>query len=370
MPVDGVTRGPVARTRRCVGLFAAGVLLPLPVVAGCSSGGDEDAAAAPAAHDVASAARADLSGRGTLRWALDAAPATLNAYHADADAGTDRVAGAVLPLLFTLDQQGRPQRNPDYLESAEVIDREPRQVVGYRLNPKAVWSNGRALGVADFRAQWRALRGKDAAYRAARNTGYERIERIAPGEEPGEIEVTFRRPYADWRALFAPLYPKEAMASPSAFNERSKPQLPLTAGPFVFSGGKSPAVAGPTAGSTGERSGHGERREGRPGEPEADSAEKPEKQAADSEGANSEGAEKSDGSDNSERSDGSEKAKGKGKDKSKRKGAVRTSITLVRNPRWWGESARLDQLVFKPVPRAERAAALIAGRLDVAEVDA
>ncbi|MFT2019096.1 ABC transporter substrate-binding protein [Streptomyces sp. 796.1] len=380
MPVDGVTRGPVARTRRCVALFAAGVLLPLPVVAGCSSGGDEDAAAAPAAHDVASAARADLSGRGTLRWALDAAPATLNAYRADADAGTDRVAGAVLPLLFTLDQQGRPQRNPDYLESAEVIDREPRQVVGYRLNPKAVWSNGRALGVADFRAQWRALRGKDAAYRAARNAGYERIERIAPGEEPGEIEVTFRRPYADWRALFAPLYPKEAMATPSAFNEGSRRQLPLTAGPFTFSDGNSPAAAGRTAGSAGERVGHGEQRDERPEEPDEpaeqqekqEKQEKPEKPAADSAGAGkSDDSEKSDEAGNAEDAAPAKAAgKGKGKGKAKRKGAARTPITLVRNPRWWGESARLDQLVFKPVPRAERAAALIAGRLDVAEVDA
>ncbi|WEV25609.1 ABC transporter family substrate-binding protein [Streptomyces sp. 71268] len=312
MPVDGVTRGPAARTRRCAALFAAGVLLPLPLLAGCSSEG-EDAAAAPVSHDVADAARAELSGRGTVRWAVDARPATLNAFHAKADAGTDRVAGAVLPMLFTLDARGRAVRNPDYLESAEVIDREPRQVVRYRLNPEAAWSDGRALGVADFRAQWRALRGRDRAYWTARNAGYERIERIAPGREPGEVEVTFRRPYADWRALFTPLYPKSVMGSPKAFNEDSGRQLPVSAGPFMPS------------------------RQG------ADRAER-------------------------DRPDG--RREGRGQDRHGRTADAEAPLTLVRDPRWWGDPARLDKLVLTPVPRAERAAALASGRLDVAEVDA
>ena len=88
------------------------------------------------------------------------------------------VAQAVLPAMFRLDGTGRPQRDADYLESARVVETEPKQVVVYRLNQQAVWSDGREIGAADFAAQWRALSGKDSAYWTARNAGYDRIESV------------------------------------------------------------------------------------------------------------------------------------------------------------------------------------------------
>lgn len=45
------------------------------------------------------------------------------------------------------------------------------------------------------------------------------------------------------------------------------------------------------------------------------------------------------------------------------------TVTLDRNPRWWGQSAKLDQIVLKAVPRADRVTALAAGKLDLAEID-
>ena len=42
--------------RRCAMLLAAGVLLPLPVLTGCSSG-DDDGPPSPAARDIAPASR-------------------------------------------------------------------------------------------------------------------------------------------------------------------------------------------------------------------------------------------------------------------------------------------------------------------------
>ncbi|MFC0599737.1 ABC transporter family substrate-binding protein [Streptomyces palmae] len=273
-------------TRRCAALLAAGVILPLPALAGCSSGHSTTRARPPAAaQDLAAVDRSRLRDGGTLRWALDARPATFNVFQSDADDGTQRIAGAVLPALFTLDSRGRPQANPDYLHSAQVVRRTPRQVVVYRLNPKATWSDGRRIGIADFTAQWQALRGTQRAYGSARNAGYDRIRGIEKGEREGEIKVTFTRPYADWPALFSPLYPKSVMGSPSAFNDRSRTELPATAGPFTL-------------------------------------------------GATTSG-----------------------------------SVTLARDPRWWGERARLDRLVFRVVPREQRAAALTAGAIDVSELD-
>ncbi|MFJ5705968.1 ABC transporter family substrate-binding protein [Streptomyces sp. NPDC093105] len=281
----GPSRSPRSRTLRSVATLTSAVLA-VTVLAGCSS--DEDADAAPAAaQDHAPTARALVDDGGTLRWAVDALPATFNAFQADADATTGRVAGAVLPALHTLDERGRPRLNPDYLESAEVVETEPRQVVLYKLNQQAVWSDGREIGAADFVAQWRALSGRDTAYWTARNAGYERIEKIEKGKNDLEVRVTFAKPYADWRSLFTPLYPKQVMGSPNSFNDGARTTLKATAGPFLLS--------------------------------------KVDRKTGD--------------------------------------------LTLARNPRWWGQPAKLDSLVLRAVPRAGREAALAAGKLDLAEID-
>lgn len=122
----GVPRGTAQKRKRLPALLTAGVLT-LPALAGCSSDGDETAAVAAVPQDVARAARAQIADGGKVTWAIDALPATLNAFQADADSATTRITGALLPTLFPLDDKGRPQLNPDYLESAKVTETEPRQ---------------------------------------------------------------------------------------------------------------------------------------------------------------------------------------------------------------------------------------------------
>ncbi|MFB7403114.1 ABC transporter substrate-binding protein [Streptomyces rubiginosohelvolus] len=280
----GVPRGTV-RKRRSLALLTTGVLT-IPVLAGCSSGGEETARGVP--QDIAPAARETVADGSTANWAVDALPATFNAFQADADSATTRITGALLPTLFPMDRTGQPKLNPDYLESAKVIEREPRQVVLYKLNQQAVWSDGREIGAPDFVAQWRALRGKDSAFWTARNSGYERIEKIERGADDLQVRVTFSKPYADWRSLFSPLYPKEITGSPDAFNDGARTALKTTAGPFVL------------------------------------------------------------------------------KSMSKSEGTV----TLARNPRWWGDKAKLDTLVFRAVAAKDRTQALSDGTVDIADIDA
>ncbi|MFD9411202.1 ABC transporter family substrate-binding protein [Streptomyces sp. NPDC059989] len=273
------------RRRRSLALLTSGVLA-LPLLTGCGAGEDEGGPVA-AGQDIATTARDQVADGGVLRWAVDSLPETLNTFQADADGTTNRIAGAVLPQLFVLDAKGRPVANPDYLEKAEVVEREPKQVVLYKLNQQAVWSDGREVGAADFVAQWRALNGKDSAYWTARNAGYERIEKIERGKTDLEVKITFAKPYADWRSLFTPLYPKQVMGTPDAFNEGARGALKVTAGPFGLG-------------------------------------------AIDKKGG---------------------------------------TAALTRNPRWWGQPAKLDTMVLTAVPRAERPAALAAGKLDLAEID-
>ncbi|WNF29371.1 ABC transporter family substrate-binding protein [Streptomyces sp. C11-1] len=286
----GVPRGTVRKRRslrqcRSLALLTTGVLT-IPVLAGCSSGTEETSRAVP--QDIAPAARDAVADGSTVNWAVDALPATFNAFQADADSATTRITGALLPTLFPMDASGQPKLNPDYLESAKIIEREPKQVVLYKLNQQAVWSDGREIGAPDFVAQWRALSGKDSAFWTARNAGYERVERIERGADDLQVRVTFSKPYADWRSLFSPLYPKEITGSPDAFNDGARTTLKNTAGPFVLRG------------------------------------------------------------------------------VSKSKGTV----TLARNPRWWGDRAKLDTLVFHAVATKDRTKALADGTVHVADIDA
>ncbi|NEB04448.1 ABC transporter family substrate-binding protein [Streptomyces sp. SID13726] len=269
---------------RSVAFLAAGALA-VPALAGCSSG--EKPSKPLAEQDIAPAPRHLVADGGTLRWAVDAVPETLNTFQSDADATTTTVAQAVLPSMYRLDADGQPQLDPDYLESAKVVETEPRQVVLYKLNQQAVWSDGREIGAADFAAQWRALSGKDSAYWTARNSGYERIERIERGANDLEVRVTFARPYADWRSLFSPLYPKDVMGTPDSFNDSARKKLKVTAGPFQL----------------------------------------------------------------------------------KKVDRKDDEVTLTRSTRWWGHPAKLDEIVLRAVPHDERAAALAAGKLDLAEID-
>ncbi|HEY9438739.1 MAG TPA: ABC transporter substrate-binding protein, partial [Streptomyces sp.] len=280
----GVPRGTV-RKRRSLALLTTGVLT-IPALAGCGSGGGDTVSVA-APQDIAPAARQSVSDGSTATWAIDAMPATLNAYQADADSATTRITGALLPSLFPMNAQGRPQLNPDYLESAKVIDEEPRQVVLYKLNQQAVWSNGREIGAPDFVAQWRALSGKDSAFWTARNAGYDRIEKIERGADDLQVRVTFSKPYGEWRSLFSPLYPKEVTGSPDTFNDGARTTLTNTAGPFRLRSVR-----------------------------------------------------KEDG-----------------------------TLTLDRNPRWWGDEAKLESLVFRAVKPADRAGALTKGTVDIADID-
>lgn len=229
-PFGRPTRRPTG-ARRAVALTVVGLLLP-PLLAGCGGDGDEPTVVDDAAQSLATAERAGLREGGRATWAVDALPATLNAYHFEADEVTERIAAASLPMLHTLDARGRPELNRDYLRSAEVVATEPRQRVVYTLNPDAVWSDGERLDVEDFVAQWKALRGADRAYWSASAQGYDRIEKIVEGPEPHQVEVTLTRPTAEWRALFSPLYPAEVTGEADVFNDGSRTELPLAAGPF------------------------------------------------------------------------------------------------------------------------------------------
>jgi peptide/nickel transport system substrate-binding protein len=287
---------PAARRARSLAVVCAAVL----AVAGpgCRSGRGEGPASgttvgrgdAPAGGpDINPVRRDELPEGGTLRWPLVAFPPNFNAGQLDGtSADVANVVGAVLPSLFGFDSGGRPVVNRNYLDSAELTARQPRQVVTYRINRRAAWDDGTPIAPADFAAQWKALSGANPAYHIASSSGYDQIDGVAVGADDREVVVTFRRPYADWKALFSPLYPAATSNDPAVFNDGWKVKLLASAGPFKF-----------------------------------DSVDE-----------------------------------------------TAQSLTLVRNPQWWGDRAKLDRIVFRVIDPAGQVDALLNKEIDVLDVAA
>ena len=141
---------------------------------------------------------------------------------------------AVMPILFTFDASGTPSYDPDYLAGEPELVESPKQVVTYRLNPKAIWYDGTSITAADFIAQWKALNGTNPALQTASNTGYNQIESVVQGVDKFEVVVTFKTPFADWKSLFWPLYPASTNTDPKVFNSAWKGRFLTSGGPFKF----------------------------------------------------------------------------------------------------------------------------------------
>ena len=267
-------------------LLAAVLALTLSA---CGGGDDEQATGTTNDRGINRVSRDSLPDGGTLRWPLVAFPPNFNAGELDGtSADVANIVGALLPSMFTFDSEARPNVNRDFVDSAELTAKEPRQVVTYRINRKGAWDDGTPITAADFEAQWKAMSGSNPAFRIASSSGYDQIESVATGADDWEVVVTFRRPYADWKALFSPLYPASTNNDPATFNDGWRTKILTTAGPFRFESLDQTAQ----------------------------------------------------------------------------------TISLVRNPKWWGNRPKLDRIVFRVIDPTAQVDALLNNEIDVLDIAA
>ncbi|MEU2227195.1 ABC transporter family substrate-binding protein [Streptomyces sp. NPDC018347] len=207
------------------------------LVTGCgSSGSDHEPkkAAAPRVdgQDINAHPLSDLRQGGTFKAAISQWITQYNVNTVDGAQGDAQdIARTVLPDLFDSDARGAHHANPDFLLSAKVTSTSP-QVVEYRLNPKARWSDGKPLSWHDLHAQWQALNGSDKAYEAADTSGYDQISEVGQGRDAHTVKVTFKAPYADWQRLFDPLYPAAYIDTPREFVQSWAEKVPVSGNAF------------------------------------------------------------------------------------------------------------------------------------------
>lgn len=265
------------------------VLAALPALAGCdfgpSAGRTPEHVSQIPSHDINPMPRERLRSGGTLRRPMPEFPAQWNFHHLNGSKGVvNEVLRGVMPYLMRSDAAGVSHPVPEYLADVKIRTR-PVQTVIYTINPKARWSDGTPITYRDFAAQARALSGRDARFQVAAVTGYDRIAGVRRGRNERQAVVTFARPFADWRALFSPLYPAATSRDPQVFNRGWLHRVPVTAGPF-----------------------------------RVESIDRTAK-----------------------------------------------TITIVRDPRWWGRPALLDRIVFRVMDPAAMPGAFANGEVDVLE---
>jgi peptide/nickel transport system substrate-binding protein len=121
-----------------------------------------------------------------------------------------------------------------------------KQVITYKINPKAVWSDGTQITAKDFTYTWQSQKSSDpkAGGCAAllSTTGYDQIASVESADNDKTVSVTMTKPFSDWKNLFNPIYPQHVLdkGSPTANCQAitkgwpTAGGLPVASGPFLL----------------------------------------------------------------------------------------------------------------------------------------
>ncbi len=228
-----------SRSRR--GLVAAFLAVTL-VLSGCSAvrlapeSGTK--ARVGSTSDVNPQDPATLRDGGNLKLALSDFPPNFNILHIDGNsAEVAAMMKATLPRAFVIGADGSTTVDTDYFTGVELTGTSP-QVVTYTINPKAVWSDGTPVTWRDIASQIHALSGADKAFEIAGPSGADRVASVTRGVNDRQAVMTFAKPYAEWRGMFAGngmLLPASMTSTPEAFNKGQLTGPGPSAGPFIVS---------------------------------------------------------------------------------------------------------------------------------------
>ena len=179
---------PKVRTRRIAALLVTLLL------SACASSGSNDTAQ----PSTTVAAEPAVDG-GTVTIRTNADPGCWDPF---APCGTGpRGIIRVLTLPQTVVFLGGKIVATPLLASEPVLEKGPPQRLTYRLNPRAVWSDGTPITSSDLRYTWQqGATGPNVGNR----TGWEQISGV-DDSDPRTAVVTFAQPYAAWTNPFGAL---------------------------------------------------------------------------------------------------------------------------------------------------------------------
>lgn len=201
-PPTSTSRPPGAARHRALSLVAACTALGLGL-SGCTSG--DTGAASPVTSGGVQKATAVRQG-GSLVIGAEQEPdcADWIATCAGSIWGTYIMETQTIPHVFTIARQGSdwvPQVS-DLMASEPTISTGARPKITYKLNPKAVWSDGKPITSADLK--YTALQIRDGK-NIFDKTGYTEIASVDTPDAQTAV-VTLKDSYGNWKDLFSGEY--------------------------------------------------------------------------------------------------------------------------------------------------------------------
>ncbi|HEY7143771.1 MAG TPA: ABC transporter family substrate-binding protein [Streptosporangiaceae bacterium] len=181
---------------------------------------------------------------GTLTYALDEDVSGFNSLlEGDNEFVLTEIVDQTLPRVFVVQPDLKPALNTTFVTSAKVTNSNPQTIV-YKINPKAVWSDGVPIDVRDFIYNWHAQSGNPAYqdvggkhYLPVGTSGYSQIKSITGSDGGKTVTVVFSKPYGNWQALFSqntPLLPAH-IAQKVGFDagfQNFGPSVQVSGGPY------------------------------------------------------------------------------------------------------------------------------------------
>ncbi len=147
---------------------------------------------------------------GTLVLALGGEPTCADWLAPSGAFGTGKQAMEIQTLPRTLDYIDGQFRPSPLLASPPVLEPGPPERLTYRINPKAVWSDGVPITSSDFRYTWdQVVNGPNIGNKV----GFEQIAAV-DDSDPRTAVITFAQPYAAWYNPFGVLgsiFPKHIL---------------------------------------------------------------------------------------------------------------------------------------------------------------
>lgn len=153
---------------------------------------------------------AELQQGGSITFAADQEPAGFNPNKVGGNSlAVNNVLGRVLPSVFRVNPSFEPVLDEVLMAGVEMTSASPQTIV-YRIDPRAVWSDGVPISADDFIYLWEMSRDPEGApdvdgslAEVAATAGYEDIASLTGSDGGKTVTAVFEKPYGDWKSLFS-----------------------------------------------------------------------------------------------------------------------------------------------------------------------
>ena len=209
----------------------AAIVVGLALVAGACSSDKKAVDSTTPGTGVSSDTSVPAATGGEVIYAQEEAGfAYNNSTSTNNSVANSEVLNLLQPTPFYVDGNLDLVLSTDLMDSVELTSSSPQTVV-YKINPKAVWSDGVAIDCKDFYLQYMALNGKVtmpnpdftgpgatdadgnelsetiAVFDAAATTGTDQMKSVTCSDDNKTVTVVYDTPFADWKGALGGFVP-------------------------------------------------------------------------------------------------------------------------------------------------------------------